>query len=323
MSDTTVSVAMATRNGMPFLKEQLDSIFQQTYPNIEVVVSDDCSDDGTQELLEKYKQLYGLRYFVNQEPLGFVKNFERAIRLCKGQLIALCDQDDVWVPEKIEVLVREIGGYSLIHSPSLEMIREGRRWVFKSESETYGGRHRDDYCGRWGTGKPTMRLIAENWVVSHQIMFTREVVERALPIPAGQLYHDAWLAVVASTLNGLRYIEQPLTYYRTHEESVTYRDLQPPRGVGAWVRAVMSEERRWRRSERIKSEIHRLAGVADACVFGETEKQFIRKLIMFYRRDGRFSQPLYRLIFAARNARLFYYNDGLIRRLAFIVKTLL
>jgi glycosyltransferase involved in cell wall biosynthesis len=91
-----ISLAMPTYNGERFLREQLDSIYNQTIVPDEVIVVDDCSTDGTISILEEYKKKYGLKYWVNEKNLGYNKNFEKAISLCTGDYIALSDQDDVW-----------------------------------------------------------------------------------------------------------------------------------------------------------------------------------------------------------------------------------
>ena len=92
-----ISIAIATYNGEKYLEEQLDSIYAQTYKNIEVIVTDDCSSDKTVEILKKYYKSHGLKYVINETNLGFVKNFEKAISLCRGDYIALSDQDDIWL----------------------------------------------------------------------------------------------------------------------------------------------------------------------------------------------------------------------------------
>lgn len=104
-----ISIALATYNGEKYLEDQLNSIYTQTYKNIEVAVTDDCSTDKTVEILEQYSKSHGLKYFVNTENLGFVKNFEKAISLCEGDFIALSDQDDVWEKDEIGILVNKIG----------------------------------------------------------------------------------------------------------------------------------------------------------------------------------------------------------------------
>ena len=100
----TVSLAMTTYNGEKYLREQLDSIYNQTMVPDEVIVCDDNSKDGTVEILEEYHKAKGLKYYVNNPGLGVNKNFFKAISLCSCDYIALSDQDDVWFPVKIETL---------------------------------------------------------------------------------------------------------------------------------------------------------------------------------------------------------------------------
>ena len=85
MADTPlISIPLATYNGERFLREQLDSIYAQSRCNIEVIASDDYSSDGTVAILEEYRQSHGLRYEVNGENLGFIRNFEKLLTCCGG-----------------------------------------------------------------------------------------------------------------------------------------------------------------------------------------------------------------------------------------------
>ena len=103
-----ISIALATYNGEKYLREFLDSIAYQTYKNIEIIACDDQSTDNTVKILEEYSKILNLRYYLNENRLGPVKNFEKALKLCSGRFIALADQDDIWLPEKIETLYNEI-----------------------------------------------------------------------------------------------------------------------------------------------------------------------------------------------------------------------
>ena len=98
------SVAMCTYNGARFVAEQLESVAAQTRPPSELVVCDDRSTDGTARLVEQFaaRAPFPVRLFVNERNLGSTANFGRAVTLAEGDLVALCDQDDVWRPEKLE-----------------------------------------------------------------------------------------------------------------------------------------------------------------------------------------------------------------------------
>jgi glycosyltransferase involved in cell wall biosynthesis len=232
VSQPLVSIAMATWNGARYLRQQLATIYAQTWRNFEVVASDDASTDGTAAILAEYAESRGLRYSINPARLGLVQNFARAVSLCRGELIALADQDDLWKPHKIQALVDNLGEFTLIYCSPLEMLSTAGSVVIDTATRQVA-----DFARRRGTGTPTRCLLAENWVVSHTLLFRQELVRHALPIPPHQPYHDGWLALVASTLGGIKYLDEHLQTYRQHPESFTYGG--PFQG------------RRWRSSRRL------------------------------------------------------------------------
>ncbi len=91
-----VSIALPTYNGEAFLSKQIDSLLSQNYNNLELIIVDDCSTDGTIEVLNQYKPNAVVKIFQNERRLGVIKNFEKAISLCAGEFISLSDQDDIW-----------------------------------------------------------------------------------------------------------------------------------------------------------------------------------------------------------------------------------
>lgn len=103
-----ISLALTTFNGAMYLREQLDSIYAQTLLPYEVIVCDDGSTDETPAILDEYAQRYGLIWHTNPTPLGINRNFIQAIRLCHGDYVALSDQDDVWLPHKLEQTYRQL-----------------------------------------------------------------------------------------------------------------------------------------------------------------------------------------------------------------------
>lgn len=277
MTPPLVSVAMATYNGERFLREQLDTIYEQTWPNLEVVVSDDRSSDGTVEILEEYRSRRGLRYSVAERRLGLVRNFERAISLCRGEIVTLSDQDDLWRPERVERLVAALEpDYSLAYASSRDFIDvDGQMTVDRASASIR------DWARHHGTGRVTESLLAENWVVSHGMLFRREVAERALPIPPHQLYHDAWIALVASTLgDGIRFVDEPLTTYRRHPASYTYQALQHDGTAAGRLLRRRGFGARWR--SRCRAEIARI-GDAERLPLPEEASACARALLRYYR----------------------------------------
>ena len=103
-----ISVVMCTFNGSEFLKEQIDSLLNQTWKPIEIIISDDGSTDQTRSILLTYKDHPDIQLFFQQQNLGPIKNVEFALGKTTGNFIAFSDQDDIWKPEKIESLYKTL-----------------------------------------------------------------------------------------------------------------------------------------------------------------------------------------------------------------------
>lgn len=206
-----VSIAMATYNGEKFLRKQLDSLLSQIYKNIEVVVSDDCSTDETIAILNEYKDKFKMRLYFNKSNLGFLKNFETAVSLCKGDYIVLADQDDIWMPEKVSTLLDEIGDYSLIYSDA-SLINEHDDILPGSLIKNSGIKP--------VTGKAFTYFVCNSCVTGCTSMFKKELVPVILPIPENETSHDWWFSVVASRQGGVKYLNRELIQYRQHDYNV-------------------------------------------------------------------------------------------------------
>ena len=102
-----VSVALCTYNGAAYLPEQLETIINQSYVNLEIVISDDGSTDNTTRIIKEFQQKdHRIKFFQNETNLGYNKNFEKVFSLCLGDYIAIADQDDIWEVNKIECMMK-------------------------------------------------------------------------------------------------------------------------------------------------------------------------------------------------------------------------
>jgi len=210
MSAPLVSIALCTYNGAAYLNEQLQSLLAQTYANLEIVVVDDCSKDSTWEILTGYASTYPqFKVYQNEQNLGFVKNFEKAATLCNGDLIALCDQDDIWHPEKIALQVDAIGNNILIYHDSEFIHQDG----------TPMGTKISDRMNLYRGDQPEAFLFF-NCVSGHEIMMKRRLLDEALPLKEGY-FHDWWLAYVATNIGSIDFLPQALVQYRQHDKSDT------------------------------------------------------------------------------------------------------
>ena len=150
MYQKLVSIAMCTYNGEKYIEEQIESILNQSYKNLEIIICDDNSTDNTTKLIESYIKVDSrIKIFRNKQNLGFIKNFEKAISLCNGEYIALSDQDDIWKLNKIELYLKKIKDNILIYS-DLDMIDENGNLIGKNFA-----RGKDNLC----KGKCNLALL--------------------------------------------------------------------------------------------------------------------------------------------------------------------
>lgn len=196
---------------------------------------------------------------------------------CAGEkLIALCDQDDLWKPEKIERLAGGIGDHTLIYCNGQEYVDEqGAVGIDGSFANVV------DFARTRGSGRPARHLLAENWVVSHTLMFRRDLVRHALPIPPHQVFHDGWLALVAAKLGGIRYLDERLQTYRRHPASMTYPDPVRHRRAGLLTVFGRSYSAGWR--SLCQGELARLGDARGLALLDDADRAVLDELVAFYR----------------------------------------
>ena len=221
---TGISVALCTHNGARFLEAQVRSICAQSCPPDEIVLSDDASTDGSVDIARRTldacqsalpDRVIALRVLQNTPPLGVVANFEQAIRHCTGELIALCDQDDVWLPDRLSRLQLEMArrpDLLLIHSDARLVDATGAP-LGKTQFEALGVQRWE--IERIHAGGAMAVLLRASRVTGATVVFRRALADLALPFPAAW-WHDEWLAMVAASLGRMDVIDEPLIEYRQH-----------------------------------------------------------------------------------------------------------
>ncbi|MFZ2450849.1 MAG: glycosyltransferase [Methylovulum miyakonense] len=204
-----VSIVIATYNGERFLNEQLDSVIQQTYKNIEIIAVDDCSTDNTLSILSDYAARHANFTVVrNGQNLGYQKNFEKGFLLAAGDYIAPCDQDDIWLPSKIETLVASIGDHAIAYCNS----------AFINSSGGMIGKSMSDAKTLADFNTPIMYTVGAS-APSHAMLIKRQVALEAMPFPT-LMSHDNWLGFVATFNSSLKFVNEVLVLYRRHENNV-------------------------------------------------------------------------------------------------------
>lgn len=218
-----ISIAMATYNGEKYLSLQLQSILQQTIQDLEIVICDDCSTDGTWELLQKFStEDSRIRCFRNEKNLGFKKNFEKAMLLCTGEFVALSDQDDIWEKDHLETLL------NLIRDKDIAC---GNAHLIGSNGESLG-KNLGDYnffyeCPKDYKDIPLRIFYNCGCFQGASMLIRKELLEVALPLPEGVDYHDTWLTVIACYSKGFVYTPQIITQHRRHEANASSTTTWP------------------------------------------------------------------------------------------------
>jgi glycosyltransferase involved in cell wall biosynthesis len=214
-----MSVAMCTYNGARYLPEQLESIATQRRPPDELVVCDDHSSDTTLEIVASFaaSASFPVHLYVNEQNLGSTKNFERAIGLSTGDVIALSDQDDIWLPEKLGVIeetFRHHPEVGLVFTDAEVVDDEGKSAGYSLwEKLSFGNAERE----RVRRGVALRELLLGATVTGATMAFRSRFRELILPIPSDfSLIHDAWITLLVAGVSEVLPIPQRLVQYRQH-----------------------------------------------------------------------------------------------------------
>lgn len=213
----TCSVAMATYKGAKYVLEQLRSIEEQTVLPDEVVICDDVSPDDTVAVIQQYSKTskLNIKLYQNEKNLGFRKNFEKAISLCSGDVVFLCDQDDFWINTKVERFLREFANDDrLVYAYSDAFVTDADLNV---------------------TADSIWALSNINWAALDYQAYFDIVQTRVFPLgfqaAARRNFlfaimpfladHDGWIAVCAPAFGTVKAINENLVYYRRHENTTS------------------------------------------------------------------------------------------------------
>jgi glycosyltransferase involved in cell wall biosynthesis len=217
-----ISIALCTYNGAKYLQAQLESIALQTRPPDELIVCDDCSIDDTKSILESFSKAspFPVRLFYNKKNLGTLKNFERAIAECDGDIIALSDQDDVWMPEKLkcfETVFTSHPNVGLVFSDA-ELTNENLQPLdLKLWDLAFNAKDQQTFK----SGNPLDILLEYNVVTGATMAFRSSFRPFCLPIPASlssttDIIHDGWISIIIAAFAELYFIDELLIKYRQH-----------------------------------------------------------------------------------------------------------
>ncbi len=211
MDKKKVSVVMCTYNGERYLREQIGSILAQTYAISELVAQDDCSTDSTPAILQEYARAdKRVKVYVNSRRLGFNRNFSSALLKATGDFVACSDQDDIWREDKIEVLMKQAGGCSLL--------------FHNSRPFTTDIAHASGMKNASGAPCNDLVFLMKPYVPGHECLFRREILPLFAQIVREEpcISYDTTLLLAAATDGGVKFVDEGLTYWRRHPQAASY-----------------------------------------------------------------------------------------------------
>ncbi len=212
-----VDILLATYNGEQYLKEQLDSILDQSYNEFRLLISDDASTDDTVRILKEYEEKDNrITVFFQKENSGVIKNFEFLLERVENEYYMFSDQDDIWKEDKIEKSIKRIEetDSSLVYT-DLEVVDSDLNVTYKSYWKLKGIYNKIKKYNNFES------LYLNNFVTGCTIISKKEFIDEVLPLPNTSKFvlHDYWIPLVLSQKHKISYIEEPLIKYRQHKNN--------------------------------------------------------------------------------------------------------
>ena len=206
-----IGIVLATYNGEKYLAQMLDSLVAQTRPADFIVAVDDGSKDNTPAILKSYQDRLPLQVTILEKNSGHRAAFSKALELAQPQLssndlIALADQDDVWLPQKLEILEKEIQDKSLVFGDAQVVDANGK--IIAESWRSYSKIEKKISIEQ--------QIAGINNVTGCLSLFSASLLDAILPIPEGVTVHDRWIAILADKHNGVAAIDTPVVQYRIH-----------------------------------------------------------------------------------------------------------
>ena len=204
---------MAVKNGAQFVKEQIDSIIPQLGENDELIISDDHSTDDTCLIIRSYNDPR-IRLISNPHS-GIISNFENSLLLSRGEFIFLCDQDDVWVSNKVSLSLQHLVNYDLVISDCLIISQQHQ----KKKGSFFELNH---------SGKGLVKNLIRNSYMGCCMAFHRKVLEKAIPFPKKIPMHDLWIGLIGELYFNVAFIPDKLVYHRRHSNNASSSSEKSP-----------------------------------------------------------------------------------------------
>lgn len=215
-----VEILLATFRGAKKLEEQIDSLFVQTYSNWKIIVRDDESDDCSKRIVETFAAENPEKIRFVQDSLGRLGpagNFSSLLSRSSAEYVMLCDQDDVWLPEKIALTLEKMFEVEHVDGKNVPVLIHSDLKVIGADSDVVS-----ESLWKHQNIHPRNReilnhLLVQNVVTGCTVMINKALRDVALPVPDAAVMHDWWLALVAAAFGKIAHVDQPTMLYRQHD----------------------------------------------------------------------------------------------------------
>lgn len=301
-----ISIAMATYNGEKFLKEQIDSILNQTVKEtIELVVCDDMSTDNTRQILSEYANNDSrIKIYFNETNLGFSKNFLKTISLCKGDFIAFSDQDDIWEANKLELLMQNIGEKDFVCSNAL---------LVDEKNEPLGFTMKEVCNYHWIPSNKDLlfkRIVFTNIAQGSTMLAKADFLKAyCKEVPAEIKYHDWWFALNSCAKNGFVYTDECTIRYRQHNSNVTTNNEQTLKDDMRRTNSSLADYKKLCEQNAEHAKICKV--MLEKIDFTKKQKRFLEQTIRYFTELD--DKTLFTVLFFAKNCKYIYLDRNIIR----------
>jgi len=224
-----ISVCIATHNGELYIFAQLQSILSQLCATDEVIISDDSSTDDTIKIVKAFADSR-IKIFENNSFKSPVNNFENALKFANGEYIFLSDQDDIWLPDRVEKMLAQLKKSDLVVS-DCKIVDSNLKEIEK-----------DSFMSLYKSRQGFINNIYRNSYIGCCMAFNRKILNLALPFPANLPMHDWWIGLICEVFGKSVFLDEQLLLYRRHQGNVTnfIKNRDDSLLVKVWWRIIIS-----------------------------------------------------------------------------------
>ncbi len=221
--DPTIDILLATFNGEKYLSEQINSILNQTYAHWRLIIRDDGSQDRTVSIIDDFKNRYPGKIIVIKDDrgnLGACRNFSTLLERAEADYIMFCDQDDIWLPKKIETTYRKMSEMVNQYTDRLPLLVYTDMKVVDKNVKIVADSYWKYQACNPRSGKILSRLLVSNVIIGCTVMMNKALRDLSIPFSQGALMHDWWAGLASVVFGKNEYVEEPTVLYRQHESNV-------------------------------------------------------------------------------------------------------